>query len=504
MHKRIVSVWCPRLPSDRVLRAHPLHERLNAAFVLTHHEKNTDRIYCLNQAAEAQGLHRGMGFSDARAYCPDLQSRPADTIADARFLRMLARWAKRYCPWVGLEGADGLLLDIAGSAHLFGGEEAMLEDMRHRLARAGIDTRIAVADTRGAAWALSHYGGDLVATAPRDIASLASLPVAALRLEAKSNTALQRLGLRFIADLMALPRATVARRFGPDVVLRLDQALGDRAEAMSPIKEAPHYGVRMTLPEPIGLSADVMAGTARLLERLCATLKAQDKGARVLQLTLRRVDQASQQVELRLAAPMRDAARILPLFERGVGAVDAGFGIDQLRLEATQVEPLLVAQLSHASRHGTRDSHAARPEGLVDLVTRIGNRIGLENVQRFLPADSHIPERSFTIAPAAYSAPSGAWVALRPRPLSLFAPEPITTASKTSARPPAQFRWRRMSLTTGRATGPERIAPEWWLPDENWRTGLRDYWRIETRQGRRLWAFYTPQNPGWFVQGEFA
>ena len=61
-----------------------------------------------------------------------------------------------------------------------------------------------------------------------------------------------------------------------------------------------------------------------------------------------------------------------------------------------------------------------------------------------------------------------------------------------------------MFFTTGRATGPERIAPEWWLPDDAWRTGLRDYWKVETTQGRRLWLFYTPQNPGWFVQGEFA
>lgn len=491
MPKRVVSMWFPRLPSDRVLRAHPVDSTASRPFVLTHHEKNSDRIYCLNQAAEAQGLHRGMGFSDARAYCPDLQSQPANTRADARFLHMLARWSKRYCPWVGLDGADGLMLNIAGSAHLFGGEAAMLDDMRHRLTRAGLNGQLAVAGTRGAAWALSHYGA-----ANRNVqenADIAPLPVAALRLDPKSDTALQRLGVRTIADLIALPRATVARRFGQDVVLRLDQALGAQDEVISPLTDAPHYGVRMTLPEPVGLSADVMAGTARLLERLCAKLKHHDMGARRLQLSLRRVDQGAQQVELRLAAPMHDAARILPLFERGVGQIDAGFGIDQLRLEATQVEHLPKAQITHAS--------AARPDGLEDLITRLGNRIGLDNIQRFLPADSHIPERSFTIAPAAYSTAQGPWVTLRPRPLRLFTPEPI---AGTSPRPPHQFRWRRIPLTTGRATGPERIAPEWWLPDGNWRTGLRDYWKVDTTQGRRLWLFYTPQNPGWFVQGEFA
>ncbi|WP_377512281.1 Y-family DNA polymerase [Octadecabacter sp. R77987] len=485
MRKRVVSVWFPRLPSDRALRARVADGADDRPFVITHHAQNTNRIYCLNKAAEARGLHRGMGYSDARAYCPDLQSRPANAPADARFLQTLARWSKRYCPWVGVDGADGLMLNITGSAHLFGGEALMLNDMRHRFARAGLGGRVAAADTRGAAWALAHYGG-----AGEDISAL---PIAALRLEDKSATALQRLGLRSIADLMALPRATMARRFGADVVLRLDQAMGAQDEVIAPLSEAPHYGVRITLPEPIGLSDDVMAGTQRLLERLCDKLKDQDMGARQLQLTLRRVDQGAQQVELRLAAPMRDAARILPLFARGVGTVEAGFGIDQMRLEATQVEPLAKTQISYDS--------TVRSDGLDDLVTRIGNRIGLDNIQRFLPADSHIPERSFRIGIAAYCAPEGPWVTMTPRPLRLFAPEPI---AGTSSRPPRQFRWRRMSLTTGRATGPERIAPEWWLPDDNWRSGVRDYWRIETREGRRLWLFYTPQNPGWFVQGEFA
>ena len=83
-----------------------------------------------------------------------------------------------------------------------------------------------------------------------------------------------------------------------------------------------------------------------------------------------------------------------------------------------------------------------------------------------------IPERSFIVAPVAYSDPADSWVSTHPRPITLFPPEPIAA---TGSRPPARFRWRRMSLTTGRTTGPERIAPEWWLQDDNWHSGLRDY-----------------------------
>ncbi|MES0863761.1 DNA polymerase Y family protein [Ruegeria sp. SCPT10] len=488
MQRRIISLWFPRLATDRVLRQCPM----DGPFVLTLKQRNANRIYCMNVAGAEQGLHKGMAYADARAFCPTLQSGIADPQSDLRFLHILRRWATRYCPWVGLEGDDGLVLDITGSAHLFGGETAMLADIRGRLARAGLSVQIGVGDTRGAAWALAHYGegqapvGDM-------LGALALLPVAALRLNEETSVTLQRMGLRTIGALVADPRAPLARRFGAGVLLRLDQALGAQPEEITPLTEPSRYAVRMTLPEPIGLLTDVMAGAERLLVQLCAKLNAQEMGARRLCMTLRRVDQGYQQVELRLARPLRDPHRILPLFERGLGEIDAGFGIDQLRLEAVEVEDLPVQQLSHAVGWGQGQ--------LEDLITRLGTRVGLENIQRFLPADSHIPERSFIIAAAAYCEASRGWSSQHPRPLCLFPPEPIAA---TGPQPPRRFRWRRMSLTASRATGPERIAPEWWLADENWRSGLRDYWRVETLQGRRLWLFYTPQNPGWFVQGEFA
>ncbi|AJE46159.1 nucleotidyltransferase/DNA polymerase involved in DNA repair [Celeribacter indicus] len=460
---------------------------MEGPFALTLRTGNADRLYCLNAEAERQGLHRGMSWSDARAFCPDLLSAPARPDLDARFLSALHRWATRYCPWVARDGEDALVLDVTGSTHLWGGEAAMLGDMRDRAARAGLTLRLGCGPTRTAAGAVARYG-----EGPDD--DPRQLPVAALRPDPDIVVALQRSGLRTIADLAGTPRAPLARRFGPELLTRLDQALGHHPDPIAPEADPPRYGLRMSLPEPIGLVEDVMGVTARLLDPLCDRLKAHEMGARKLTLTLRRVDRGSQQVELRLAAPMRDAQRILPLFERGVGEVEAGFGIDQVRLEATLVEPLPVRQTGLSAARSA-------PDRLDDLITRIGTRIGLENVQRFLPADSHIPERAFVIAPAAFTAPGGGWSCPRPRPLRLFPPEPV---AGSGSHPPARLRWRRMSLTTARATGPERIAPEWWLEDEGWRSGLRDYWKVDTREGRRLWLFHTPQDPGWFVQGEFA
>lgn len=487
MQRRIVSMWFPRLASDRALRLCPT----DGPFVLTIRQNNTARIHDLNRRAEAEGLYRGMPFSEARAFCPGLRADPADPAADMRYLAGLRRWALRYCPWVGLDGDDGLVLDISGAAHLFGGEVALLDDMRTRLDRAGIELRLGLGDSRGAAWALAHHG-EGIAPPGQAGAALADLTVAALRLDPQTVAVLQRLGLRSIGAMAAAPRAPLARRFGPGLLLRLDQALGHQPEPVIPLADAPHHAVRLTLPDPIGLRADVMAGLSRLLDRLCEKLRAHQVGARALCLTLRRVDRHSQTVPLRLAAAMRDPARILPLFDHGIEDVDAGFGIDQLRLEATLVEPLPLQQIG---------GDTIGPERLDNLVTRIGSRIGLDNIQRFQPVDSHIPEQSFRLVACADARPAGDWRMSRPRPLRLFTPEPVIARGTL---PPKGFRWRRMRLSTARATGPERIAPEWWAEDEAWAFGIRDYWRIETEQGWRLWMFHTPQRPGWFVQGEFA
>ena len=477
-------------------------------FALIHTHKNAQQIYCLNIKAEQQGLEKGMGFSDARALCPDLLTSLADPQADARFLTILTRWAKQYCPWVGVE-EDGLVLDVSGSTHLFNdqgadGEAHMLADISARLNRAGLSVNTGLADTRGAAWALARFSKHRNEIAPpgRTLAHISSLPVEALRIEPEMSTGLQRLGLRTIGEVIHCPRATLSRRFGSALLVRIDQILGDQPEPVSPDCEPIRFAARLTLPEPIGLVDDVNAVLVRLLTRVCDKLGKHGKGARKLQLTIRRVDQTSSQIEIGLARPMRDVMRMASLFERSLGELDAGFGIDQVHLIITQAEDLIFHQISRIAEQDKDEEDDA----LSDLITRLGNRVGFDNITRVLPAESHIPERSFIIAPASCSfAAMQGWSApcraAGPRPLIIFPPEIL---SVNGSQPPVKFRWRAMHFTTVKAIGPERIAPEWWLDDPDWRSGLRDYWHIQTRQGRRLWLFFTPQQPCWFVHGEFA
>ncbi|WP_050526526.1 Y-family DNA polymerase [Pseudorhodobacter aquimaris] len=498
MARRLLSIWFPRLASDTSLRNRPVE----GPFALTLRSANSDHLHCVNLAAIARGLSRGMALADARAICPDLATRPADLATDAAALASLRRWASRYAPMVASDGSDGLMADISGVPHLFGGEADLREDLQARLERAGLAAISAIAGTRGAAHALARHGGGIVADG-RLAEGIGRLPVTALRVDHDTAEALARVGLSRISDLINLPRAPLARRFGQGLVMRLDQALGQYAEPVAAEPEAPHFGVRMTLPEPIGLQADVMVGLERLLDRLCAKLAQHRMGARRVRLELRRVDHGAMQVEIGLARPMRDPVRIAALFAKGVDEIDSGFGIDAMRLSVPVVEALAPEQIGGGPTIRHEDA-------LADLLSSIGNRIGFDRVLRLLPADSRIPERSFLLAPAVYTAPEALRHQAGPqRPITLFPPEPVMAVSGS---PPASFRWRRMRFTTLRAMGPERITPEWWFDDPAWRSGLRDYWRIETQQGPRLWLFTTPQaqawqasgGADWYAQGEFA
>ena len=570
MPRRIISVALPWLAAEHRLRIEG-QSGLGRPFAVVETAQGTVRLAGVNRAAAQAGLGPGQTLTDARAILPDLLTRPASPERLATFHAALARWAERFSPLVGRDERDALVLDATGGSHLFGGEEAMLKTITAGLAEHGITARAAIADTKGAAWALAHYGTAVIAAPGRTRAALADLPTAALRLPAETTEALARVGLTTIEPLTRMPRGALARRFGIESMRRLDQALGAEPEPVAPDRALPLFASHLTLPEPIGLVRDVMAGLDLLLERLCQQLETHQMGARALTLIARRVDGADQSAGIGLARPAHDPMRLRQLFERKVGEIQAGWGIDALRLVATEVEPLKPAQLSQAHRQ-TEETR------LDDLISRLGNRVGFENIQRVLPAESHIPERAYIVAAAAHSAP-GDWTgeAARrpPRPAILFppetlAPDPLTAAggriafgrqsshpppptpppvggggsgrtgetrsqssaaqspppprgglgwgaetkgqqshdaakpvSGGAAPPPGTFSFRGRRLSVARAHGPERLAPEWWWDDPGWRSGPRDYWRVETAEGPRLWLFHTPANPAWYVQGAF-
>lgn len=547
--RRILSLWFPRMGADRLLRQMRGDPAMPFAVVAT--QGAAQMLHSLSAGASAAGLVRGQPLRDALAMCPDLVTRLRNPQAEAGFLTSLRRWAGKYSPWVGIAGEEGLCLDITGCAHLFGGEEGLLASVDADCAGLGLTVRAGVADTLGAAWALARFAGvaaghhrsgdavDQEARATRSRAAkrrhwerggaapmvkaaglegqriaapgqtrgaIAGLPLAALRLEEDVVAQLSRLGLRRVSDLIDQPRAPLSRRFGTGVVLRIDQALGQVPEPVSPVAEARPFAVRMTLPDPIGLTEDVVAGLDRLLPRLCDTVGRAGRGVRLIRLQAFRTDHTMQWVSAGLARPTADPERIRPLLAMKLEEIDAGHGIDMLRLEAVQTEPVSARQpVGHLAAGQVISDRLAASTAQDDLVARIGARVGMEQITRWHPASSHIPEKTALVLAAAWSEAAEGWPAPPvPRPLLLWRPEPVTAPEQP--RLPARFRWRGRELEPVEAVGPERIAPEWWLDEPDWRSGVRDYWRVTVAGGERLWLFFAHgagMSAGWFCQGRF-
>ena len=505
------------------------------------------RIVAVNEHARSAGIRPGQRLADARTLVPDLSTAHAEPQADLKLLETLAGWCERYTPWVAIDplggalvdsgfemdaaaelvdrmatasfgGDGGLMLDVTGCGHLFGpgieGERALLADLTTRLARHGFTVRAAMADTAGAAWALARFAErqkDLLAPVAGHRALLAALPVEALRLDATTAETLRRLGLRKVGDLLPMPRAPLAQRFGDLLVRRLDQALGSAAETIQPRLPAPAFRTRLAFAEPIGRAEDIAAATSRLLAALCGQFEKAGVGARRLELSLFRVDGSIERTAIGTGRPSRDNVHLMKLFQEPLSRLDAGFGVELMMLSAAAVEPFDTQQvaLAHAvggevmlAQGGEPSAASARGDEteVIQLVDRLAQRLGTAQVVRLAPRASHLPERAVIALPVARPAVrAGLWAKVAaykgPRPTRLLAqPESIQTTAQLPDDPPRQFNWRGTLHRLKRVEGPERLVDEWWqesVPTEQVEKAPsgRDYYRVEDEDGQRFWLY---------------
>src|SRR5262249_28302143 len=169
---------------------------------------------------------------------------------------------QRYTPLVAVDPPDGILLDIGGCAHLFGGEANLRGDLLARMTRLGFSARAAIAATLGAASAAARFGGAAAGGNRRERRPLAPLPLAVRRLPHETVAALARVGLKRIGDILDLPRAPLAARFGADLLRQLDRALGREDEPLTPRLPIARYVAEKSFHEPIAREDDLLATVA--------------------------------------------------------------------------------------------------------------------------------------------------------------------------------------------------------------------------------------------------
>ncbi len=532
LSRRILAAWLPWWSTERLARRHP--DARTHPFVTVADSRGRQIIDAANPRAAQAGLTPGMPLADARAIVPEVVVRPADRAEDALALKRLARWADRFTPRVMPDGVDTLFLDIAGCTRLFGGEEALIAALRTALEDFGLTVRLALADTPGAAWALAHYAPDDPAVVPSSSGpsglenALAQLPVAALRLSADVAEALVSFGLDRICTLSAIEPVELIRRFGTEPVRRLQQALGQVDEPVTPLRPLPPREARRAFADPISSRADIHAALDGLLDDLCLQLSRSGEGARRLHLVCHRVDGDRRTLAIGTSRPLRRRKPLMGLFAEKLDQVEPGFGIDEIVLAADVVENIDELQTDW-SGEGAGGYRAADEEELADLLDRLGNRFGFGRIGRPVPQQSWLPERAArrrgplsaadpasatatgrasAADPVADTDPAAAarWPRDRRRPLRLLSPpEAVEVVTLEPAGPLFGFRHRGRFHQLRAAEGPERLECEWWRED----APRRDYYLAEDEAGNRYWLYrqgvQDPEAaPRWFLHGLFA
>lgn len=490
------------------------------AVLLVSRERGKEWIACACERAEAKGVCLGMGLAHAQALLrgADVWVQPFTPEEDAKRLRRLALWAQRFSPTVAADAPDGLLLDVAGCEHLFGGDGSMVAQVDRSLRKGRLSARLALAPTVGCAWAMARFNEDHItiveAAHVRD--ALAPLSVAGLRIDPVFVTALHEVGIERIGSLLELPREELACRFGADLLRRLDQATGITAEAIVPERASTPPEVTRMFDGAVTSLEAITLTVRELLFALVLQLEERGCGARTLEVVFQRLSAEPWHITLMLTYPCRSVRHLWTLLGPRLERVNMGYGVESVVLRALRMGKLSAAQMYFA--HGEDEDRLARDEAaLGEFVDRLIDRFGSRGVLRISPVATHVPEEAF---------PLGKWsakpkrrsrgddddraavAAVFDRPSQLLTvPEPVQVISLVPDGPPSWLHWRGREFAVRCAGGPERIALPWWRskrdgppsPD-----GGRDYYVVQDDCGRFLWVYRDRATKGWFVHGLWA
>lgn len=498
----LLCVYLNRWGSDLVRRRRKIEPA--RAIILARAERQRDVVAGCCEKAESRGVHRGMTIAHARALAPGAHVEPIDEVVHARLLRRVAQRMHLFVPIVALDGADGLLLDARGCEGIYGSINRLLTLVRAHLEQLGLSARLAAAPTWAAARAIARFGPHAlsVTTPPLLRRTLAELPVEALGIEPDVIERLGRVGVVNIGQLMALPRASLGARYGADVLLRLDQALGDAIETVEFVRAQEPVEAERLLDGPTDRLEDIGAVVREVIEQMCVQLRGRGLGGRWWELTLLRSDLEPLVLVAPTSRPTSDARHVCGLFGHRLEHAPLGFGVEGVRGRVRVMARRRDEQQSAWERGQVEQERIGK---LIDTLTA---RLGNGCVRRPRVVASHIPERAQAYERVDHlderrrddrDETPRAEETLPDRPSVLREARPTDVSLLLPDGPIAAVRvGGRMSRVIG-CVGPERIESEWWR-----RPGPgRDYFKVQTEDGRWVWIYREVESAKWFVQGEW-
>ena len=330
-------------------------------------------------------------------------------------------------PW-GDAPFDTVWLDVTGSAHLAGGEEALLSELEERLGALGHRARLAIAGGPRLAQALARWAPGIVGTpgvrasgryaiAPDmpegDARALAPLPVQALALGPDTVSFLLRIGVFTVGDLARLPRAKAAARLGPRAAEVLALVAGRDEAPILPYAPPREIVEEATFEDGIETTEALLFVLRGMASRASVRLGARGEACTRLEVeipldrsiaALRRAERGEEGGEDRLSfhidlpAPLAVEGDLLRALRARLERTELFAPAVGVALSVSQIVPAPRVQLDLSREK------AADPDSLPALLAELSAEIGADRVGLLAIEDAHRPEASSRLVPVTLGA----------------------------------------------------------------------------------------------------
>jgi protein ImuB len=471
----------------------------------------TQYIASVCERAARWGIRPGMSLAAALALMPYLETKSRDLQREKQLLEQLAARAQRFTPRVSLVPPDGLVLEVKGSLHLFGGAEGLCQAFESDCRMMGIKPLVALAPFPLAALAGARDARTFIVTQPAHlVGQLTSLPLTTLRWPVEVLQRLKQIGVYTIGDAVRLPRAGFARRFGKPQLAMLDRLTGRDADLRAGFQTRERFKRRHELLYELEHHDRILTSIEPLLQELGTFLKTRQCGITRLDCLLKHRHETVTRCVLRLAAPAANASHLAKLLGERLATLSLPEPVRAIELRSGWLvsRAPTADSLWQAGEHGgTTCAESA------ELIEHLRARLGHEAVYGLQVLASHRPESAWVATDLAAQPPERA-----AKPGQRKAAGAHSTDPATADRPPwSAFRrpaWLlpvpkrlderdglpRRSGPLALLSGPERIETAWWDGGDI----ARDYYVARDLHGVQLWIFRERLAPHrWFLHGVF-
>ncbi|MDR7447030.1 MAG: DNA polymerase Y family protein [Armatimonadota bacterium] len=475
MSARLACVSLPAFPLQVLLRHHPEWKGYPAA--VAEEDRPRARLVWVNDEAHRAGVFPGLAYATALALLPTLRVGVVTLQEVGREVEAVAEGLYRHSPRVERADPPGTFwLDASGLELLHPSLEGWAASLRGELARAGWEATVVVGFSRFGTYAVARAcrGVKVFSSPEEEYTAAGRVRLWELELDPEGVEALEKLGVRTVQDLRALPEVGLRERFGHPVAEVRRLATASVFDPLRPKVQREELVRQVVLDAPESDLVRLVFAIKNTLDPLLQTLARRGEAASAVELSLQQQNGRLMVTEVRPATPTLDSSQLADLVRLRLSSLpwEAGVVEARVRVWGTRAGPEQLRAVPVARRD---------PEEAARALARLRAEFGDGSVVRAVLRDGHLPEARYGWVPTDRVRP----------PRRLVASEPILV--RRVYRKPVPLD----ALPAHRAAfGPEEVAGGWWV-----RRVHRSYYFLETEAGELLWVYYDHRRRRWFLQG---